>query len=89
VVCFVTNVEDSPDLGYWVGCQTAVYVIVQILKPAEKKQKFAVTGAGNRPGTPPRAGAKAGVAPAAPAAAPDCRLESISIFSRIRHDGKI
>ncbi len=47
-----------------------MYVIVQILKPAEKKQKFAVTGAGNRPGTPPRAGAKAGVAPAASAAAP-------------------
>lgn len=45
-------------------------VLMQILKPAEKKQKFAVTGAGNRPGTPPRAGAKAGVAPAAPAAAP-------------------
>ena len=45
-------------------------IVVQILKPAEKKQKFAVTGAGNRPGTPPRAGAKAGIAPAAAAAAP-------------------
>ena len=42
----------------------------QILKPAEKKQKFAVTGAGNRPGTPPRAGAKAGAAPAAPTTVP-------------------
>jgi len=41
----------------------------QILKPAEKKQKFAVSGAGNRPGTPPRAGVKQGVAPAGPAPA--------------------
>ena len=71
VVCFRTNWEvHIKRFLVWVACQTAVYVIVQILKPAEKKQKFAVTGAGNRPGTPPRAGAKAGVAPAAPAAAP-------------------
>ena len=42
---------------------------MQILKPAEKKQKFAVSGAGNRPGTPPRAGVKQGVAPAGPAPA--------------------
>ena len=51
---------------------------MQILKPAEKKQKFAVTGAGNRPGTPPRAGAKAGVAAAAPAAAPTKALLTVA-----------
>ena len=59
--------------GRSVGHTAAVWIcrgVVQILKPAEKKQKFAVTGAGNRPGTPPRAGAKAGIAPAAAAAAP-------------------
>jgi hypothetical protein len=32
--------------------------IEQILKPAEKKQKFLYGGMGSRPGTPPRGGPK-------------------------------
>lgn len=70
--CIIVNFGDVPSLRFAsCVCQLCLLTVclLQILKPAEKKQKFAVTGAGNRPGTPPRAGAKAGVAPAAPAAA--------------------
>ena len=58
----------------WSACHVAHFLnaalLLQILKPAEKKQKFMYSGTGPRPGTPPRAGAKAGAAPGAPAGTP-------------------